>query len=100
MLKMVDGVLDRIPHDPINKRYALSGPLANIFRMKKGRLRICWLASSQKREVTVLFISETLRKEGDVRDPYKVFTDLVMSGRFDEVFDRLGVKRPTRLGVH
>ena len=93
-LRMVDDALDALAHDPTSKKYALSGSLSNIFRIKKGRMRICWLASSQKRKVTVLYISETPRKEGDARDPYKVFTNLVMSGQFDDVFDRLGVKRP------
>ena len=95
-LRMVDDALDALAHDPIDKKYALSGSLSNIFRIKKGRMRICWLASSQKRKVTVLYISETPRKEGGARDPYKVFTNLVLSGQFDAVFDKLGVKRPTR----
>lgn len=95
-LRMVDEALDTIQRDPLNKKYALTGVLKNTFRIKKGRMRICWIASSERREAVVLFISETLRKEGDVHDPYKLFTDLVMTGRYDELFDRLGVKRPNR----
>ncbi len=102
---MVDEALDRlIPHDPVNRQYALTGALSRIFRIKKGRLRICWLVSSAQREIVILFISDTLRKEGDARDPYQLFTRLVMSGEFDEIFDRLGVKRPdssrVQTGVH
>jgi mRNA-degrading endonuclease RelE of RelBE toxin-antitoxin system len=84
-----------IPRDPINKKYALSGELSNIFRLKKGRLRICWIASSRMRRVCILFISESLRKEGDVNDPYRVFTKMVMSGELDDFFARLGVRKPT-----
>jgi mRNA-degrading endonuclease RelE of RelBE toxin-antitoxin system len=63
-----------IPQNPIDRKYALSGSLANIFRIKKGRYRICWIASSQHRMIFILFISESLRKDGDVNDPYRLFT--------------------------
>lgn len=85
-----------IPKDPINKRYALTGELSNIFRIQKGRLRICWIASSKLRKVFILFISETMRKAGDANDPYRIFTKIVMSGELDEFFTKLGVKKPER----
>src|SRR5262245_16606182 len=81
-LRMVDDVLDTIiPHDPISRKHALAGQLSNIFRYKKGRMRIYWIASSELREVIVLFISDRPRKEGDIHDPYQVFGKLVMSGK-------------------
>lgn len=89
-----EAIKNIIPHNPLDKRYALSGHLANIFRIKKGRYRICWIASSQHRMIFILYISETLRKEGDVNDPYRVFTKMVMTGEFDSVFDQLGIRRP------
>jgi mRNA-degrading endonuclease RelE of RelBE toxin-antitoxin system len=93
--KMVrDAVRESIPRDPINKKYALVGDLSNIFRIKKGRLRICWIASSQIRRVCILFISETLRKEGDLNDPYRIFANMVMSGQFNDVFSHFGVRMP------
>lgn len=96
-LRMIDEVLDVIiPRNPIDRKHALSGNLSNIFRFKKGRIRICWIASSAQRVVQVLFISDTLRKEGDRRDPYEVFGKLVQSGEFDAIFDGLGIKRPER----
>lgn len=86
-----------IPQNPIDKKYALSGHLANIFRIKKGRYRICWVASSQHRIIFILFISESLRKEGDINDPYRLFTKMVMTGEFDSVFDQLGIRKPTTI---
>jgi mRNA-degrading endonuclease RelE of RelBE toxin-antitoxin system len=83
-----------IPNDPLNKRYALRGKLSNIFRLRKGRLRICWIASSQARRICILFIAQTLRKEGDPHDPYILFQNLLESGRFDEVMQELRVKIP------
>ena len=83
-----------IPNDPLNKRYALRGKLSNIFRLRKGRLRICWIASSQMRRICILFIAQTLRKEGDANDPYVIFQNLLESGRFDEVMQKLSVKMP------
>jgi mRNA-degrading endonuclease RelE of RelBE toxin-antitoxin system len=83
-----------IPQNPIDRKYALSGYLANIFRVKKGRYRICWIASSEHRMIIILFISESLRKEGDQNDPYRVFEKLVRTGEFDSFFDQLGIRRP------
>jgi mRNA-degrading endonuclease RelE of RelBE toxin-antitoxin system len=83
-----------IPNDPLNKRYALRGELSNIFRLRKGRLRICWIASSQMRRICILFIAQTLRKEGDANDPYVIFQNLLESGLFDEAMQKLSVKMP------
>jgi mRNA-degrading endonuclease RelE of RelBE toxin-antitoxin system len=91
-----DTIKNVIPRDPINKKYGLSGPLSRFFRIKKGRHRICWAVSSEKRKVIILFISETLRKEGDVNDPYNIFTKLVMSGKFDDVLSQLAGAAPPR----
>ncbi len=85
-----------IPADPLNKRYALTEELSNIFRLHKGRLRICWIASSKHKRILILFISQTLRKDGDVNDPYRIFTRMVVSGQFDEMFHKLGVTLPHR----
>ena len=78
-----------IPRDPLNRSYGLAGPLSRFFRIKKGRFRICWAASSEKKKVVILFISETLRKQGDANDPYNIFTRMVMSGKFDELLKNL-----------
>ena len=98
--RMVDEAVERIiPRDPMNRRYALRDDFANIFRLQKGRLRICWIASSKMRRVCILFISETQRKEGDANDPYRMFAKLLMSGELDEHFQRMGVRKslPSRL---
>ena len=97
-LKMIDEVIEKIiPRDPFNRKYALTGKLRKIFRMQKGRLRITWVGSSQKMKIYVLFISETLRKAGDVNDPYRLLTNMVLSGEFDVLFEELGLKRPSAI---
>jgi mRNA-degrading endonuclease RelE of RelBE toxin-antitoxin system len=83
-----------IPNDPLNKRYALRGKLSNVFRLRKGRLRICWIASSKVRRICILFIAQTLRKEGDSTDPYIIFQNLLESGLFDEAMRNLDVRTP------
>jgi mRNA-degrading endonuclease RelE of RelBE toxin-antitoxin system len=87
-------IREAIPRDPINRAYALSGDLANLYRIKKGRYRICWIASSKLRRICILYISETMRKEGDVNDPYKIFAQAVMSGQFNDIFAKYGVRMP------
>lgn len=95
-LNMIDEVIEKlIPRDPFNKQYALQGDLSGIFRMQKGRLRICWIGSSTKRQVCVIFISETLRKDGDANDPYRVLTNMLLSGECDEIFKGLGLQPPS-----
>lgn len=92
-LSMVQDVIKRvIPNDPLNKKYALRGQLSNLFRIRKGRMRICWIASSRLRKVCILFISETLRKEGDASDPYVILQNLVDSGTFDSIFSKFGIR--------
>lgn len=96
-LRMVDDAIDNIiPHDPFALANALQGPLTNIFRVKKGRLRIYYAASSKEKRIVILYISQTLRKAGDVNDPYSIFTRMVMTGRFDQIFAQLGVRIPVR----
>jgi mRNA-degrading endonuclease RelE of RelBE toxin-antitoxin system len=92
-----DALKNFIPRNPIDRRYALAGDLSNIFRLQKGRMRITWIASSRQRKVCILFVSETLRKAGDTNDPYAIFARLVMSGQYNEFFQMLGVKPPTRV---
>ena len=87
-------IRETIPSDPINRTHALSGDLSNIYRIKKGRYRICWIASSKLRRICILYISETLRKEGDVNDPYRIFAQAVMSGQFNDIFAKYGVRMP------
>ncbi len=89
-----DAITRVIANDPHNRKYALRGSLSNIFRVKKGRLRICWISSSKLNRVCILFIAETLRKEGDASDPYVIFQNLIDSGRFDRVFEQFGVRMP------
>jgi|SRR5579863_6148623 len=87
-----DAVKRIIPQDPINKKHALRGDMSNIFRLRKGRMRICWIASSKMRRVCVLFISESLRKEGDANDPYIIFQNMIDSGTLDTLFADFGVR--------
>ncbi len=94
---MVEEVLDKIiPHDPFNPSRALTGTFSNIFRIKKGRMRVCCIGSSREKKIIVLYISDTPRKEGDINDPYSVFSRLVLSGKFDKFFETIGVRRPDR----
>ena len=88
---MIRDAVRMIQANPTDSRHALAGDLSGIFRLKKGRMRICWVTSSQRREICILFISETPRKEGDKNDPYAVFTKMVMSGEFKDIFGPLGV---------
>lgn len=81
-----------IPRNPIDPQYGLRGALSKFFRIKKGRHRICWAANSTMRRVCILFISETLRKEGDKNDPYALFEHMLKSGKYDYLLNKLGIE--------
>jgi mRNA-degrading endonuclease RelE of RelBE toxin-antitoxin system len=72
IFRMVEEVIKVfIPRNPVNKDYGLHGSLSEFFRVKKGRLRICWAASSQKRRVCILFISELSASRGMPATPMR-----------------------------
>lgn len=91
--RMVQEAIKKIiPNDPHSKAHSLRGHLSNFFRLRKGRWRIVWIASSEMGRVCILFISETMRKEGDANDPYEVFQQRFESGQFDEILQQFGVR--------
>ncbi|HEY6393658.1 MAG TPA: type II toxin-antitoxin system YhaV family toxin [Bryobacteraceae bacterium] len=95
LFNMIEEALDKIiPYDPFAPERSLSGSLSGAFRVKKGRFRICYAGSSDQKRIVVLYISDSPRKAGDTNDPYAIFTKLVTSGKFDDVFRKLGVRRP------
>lgn len=97
LYRMVEELLIKIiPQDPFSTSRSLSGRLSNFFRVKKGRIRVCYVGSSKQKKIYVLYISETLRKDGDKNDPYAIFTRMVMSGKFDDTIAKLGVRPPDR----
>src|SRR5262249_17032526 len=81
-----------LPNHPLNKVYALSGDLSNIFRVKKGGYRICWIASSKLRRICILYIPSKVRKECNINDAYKIVGHGVMSGQFNDIFAKFGVR--------
>lgn len=94
LFRMVEEALDKIiPQDPFAPERSLSGILSGYYRVKKGRLRICYIGNSSTKRIKVLYISDTPRKEGDRNDPYKVLTRMVKSGRCEDLLEGLGVKK-------
>lgn len=91
--RMVEEAIKKIiPNDPHSKAHALRGTLSNFFRLRKGRWRIVWIASSKMGRVLILYISETMRKEGDPDDPYEIFQQQYEAGEYDEMLEHFGVR--------
>jgi hypothetical protein len=44
------------------------------------------------KRVCILFIAESLRKEGDANDPYIIFQNMIDSGTLDTLFADFGVR--------
>ena len=96
-LRMVDELIDKIiPNNPRDPSRALVGPLRNVYRVKKSRLRLCYIASPESKQIIILYISSPNRprRAGDRQDPYKLLARTLSSGRFDQYFDDLGLPRP------
>jgi len=100
---MVDEAIRKIiPLNPIDKNYGLHDPLSDMFRFKKGRIRIVWAADSRSREVLIVFISDTPRKEGDAKDPYVILQALAQQGYLKKVVNdwRRALEVPPDAAIH
>lgn len=69
--------------------HALDGDLSAVRRVRRGRLRIFYIASDARETVIVLFIG--LRREGERDDAYKAFRALLDNGDFEPQFEELGI---------
>jgi len=86
--RAVDDAIRRIiPNDPLNMRYALHEPLRDMYRIAKGRLRIVWAVAPEFREVLILYISNTPRKEGDAQDPYAILNAMAKAGYLKTIIE-------------
>jgi hypothetical protein len=86
--RIIDDTIRRlIPADPKNPKYGLYKPLDGLYRIAKGRLRIVWMPHPDEREVLIVYISETLRKEGDKSDPYAILNAMAEAGHLDSMIE-------------
>lgn len=82
-----DAIRKTIPGDPTNKKYALHKPLDDFYRISKGRLRIVWAAEPELREILIVYVSDELRKDGDIADPYVVLNQMAKAGHLQKIID-------------
>lgn len=90
-----DAIQNTISRAPGDKRHALAGDISSLYRIKTGKISIGWLTSAEHRRIIILFISESSRRNGDIKDPYSFFAGMVMSGRINAVFEKLGIRGPS-----
>ena len=86
-----------LPMVALSARHALENKkynFANIYSCGFGRNRILYLASSEKRQVTILMTG--YRKSGDAHDVYEELYRQLHGGAFDTIFLELGVAKPPR----
>jgi len=87
-----------LPQIALSATHALENKqrnFANIYSCGLGeRHRIIYLASSKKRQVTILMMG--FRKAGDANDVYEELYRRLHSGEFDSIFAELEVTRPPR----
>jgi hypothetical protein len=76
-----------IPNTPENTRFALHEPLTAMFRIKKGRIRIMWVANTDLRSVVIVFISNTPCKDADDAQKYATLNRLAKAGLLGTVLD-------------
>jgi hypothetical protein len=90
---VLDGLIDQLKEGHLmTSDHTLRGPLSWIYQAGKDRTRIFYALSHPT--VTIFHISHVLGGDGSYSDPYPIFASLVMSGRYDQVFEYLGVRRP------
>ena len=101
--RMVDeAIRTLIPSDPANKKYALHAPLTDLYRISKGRTRIAWVVDTTHREILIVYISDTPRKEGDKNDPYVVLNAMAKAGYLKTMIEdwRKALEIPPDSAVH
>ena len=75
------------PQIAFDVQYALRDDLKPTRRVRHGRLRVFYIASTKHKAVIGLMIG--YRKEGHRKDAYRVFKKVVRSGEFDKLYEEL-----------
>lgn len=75
-------------------QHRLTGNLAGVLRLKKGRMRLFFIASAEKQAAIVLMLGSSLRKEGSQDDPYEEVRRYLKRDTFDACFAELGLTKP------
>jgi toxin YhaV len=93
LLKAIDsGIRDKISLDPFASHFALRKPLDRYGRLKKmglpQRYRLFFRAFAERRVIIVLWLGFP-RKEGDRRDCYQVFSQMVANGKLPDSYESL-----------
>lgn len=88
LLKAIDiGIKEKIPTNPFASYFCLQKPLQKYSRLKKmglpARYRLFFRVFKEANTIIILWLGYP-RKEGDKKDCYKVFSQLVTQGNFPE----------------
>ncbi|MCH9628015.1 MAG: Ribonuclease toxin YhaV [Chlamydiales bacterium] len=98
--RLRDAAFHTIPKDPNRKDYQLHGDLKKYRRYKQGlqRYRLFFTFSSKPPVILYLYINDknSLRKEGDKNDPYKIFAKLVNQGKVSHDPNDLAIQKWVR----
>lgn len=91
---VLDGLIDQLKAGNLmTQDHTLRGPCSWIYQAGKDRTRIFYAITSPT--VTIFHISyAAIGGDGAYCDPYPIFASLVMSGKYEQVFEYLGVVRP------
>lgn len=88
LLKALDlGIKEKIPQDPFMFYFSLKKPLQKYGRLKKmglpSRYRLFFRAFNEPKIILILWLGFP-RKEGDKKDCYRIFSQLVAKGEFPD----------------
>jgi len=85
LLASVDATLAAIAANPCNKKYALGGPLSDLFHMNERGIRICWTTMPEAAVAAVIFMTDRPQKVADINDRARLLADLMQAGYFPVV---------------
>ena len=96
LLRWLDDAIDtELLHDPFCQSRSLEG-VAALYQYSGSKLRIGYTGSKHSPLITILYICDTLRKEGRASDPHSELMRMIRTGQIDHVFDKLGLREPQR----
>ena len=90
---LVENVIGE-PHLVFLPQHCLTGDLAGVLRIEKGRLRLFFIASRERQAAIILLLGTSVRKAGDKNDPYEEIRWYLRRSDLDSYFAELGLTKP------
>jgi len=99
LLQTVDRLIDSIPLDPFATN-RLTSPLADVYWVSEGCVRIYYTPSSEPSTLVIIRISTTARHISSVQRMQAILRMMIASGQLNPLLVQAGVRPSSQPAVH